>query len=139
MAILGAIFITNIVFIVLFNSPSPVVSIGAAFVGCIVNFVINASLVHGVSHNQPDLVRKWLIYFGTLNVLKTIGVFVGFVLACVFELRWGWIVAVALGGSVVVGMFWYWFMVVLHCYREMQEEAGSGLSRQVDEPESHEV
>ena len=92
--------------------------IASSLCWCVLNLYINGLLVRGASNNQPHQVRRWLIYYGIRNTLLSIGVIVMVVIAYTWSAWWVWIVLEALGGSALVGLFWY--CIVLYCTRSGQ-------------------
>ena len=92
------------------------------FVGCILHLVFNALLVHGVNTNKRGMILAWLIYTGIITGLQSLGVAIGFIISCIAGI-W-WLILIVVGVAALVGLCWYWFVVVLHFYQETREQTG---------------
>ena len=92
------------------------------FLVCILHLIFNALLVYGVNESRRGMVLAWIIYHGIITGLQSIGVAIGFIITCVYGI-W-WVVLLMLALAALVGVFWYWFVVVLHYYQDMQEKNG---------------
>ena len=103
----------------------------------ILHLVFQALLVRGVKRKSPGLVQAWLIYYGTGNGIASIYVAVAFIFVC--SVGEPALIFLVLALAVMVGVFWYWFVVVLHYFREMQEGDGFVYSQQQIEGEKHAV
>ena len=112
-----------------------IVALVLQLLATILHLVFNSLLVHGVEKNNRGMLLAWIIYSGIINGLQSLAVGIGFVLLCVLGLLWP--VLLMLGVAALVGVFWYWFVVVLHCYLEMREENGFVYGKQDNEGERH--
>ena len=101
----------------------------------VLSIVLNSLLLHGVEKNNRGMLLAWLIYHGFMYCLASIGVIAGFIIFCVVGVIWA--ALLMLGVAALVGVFWYWFVVVLHCYLEMREENGFVYGKQDNEGERH--
>ena len=105
------------------------------FLGSVLHIIFNSLLVHGVDKNNRGMLLAWLIYSGISHGLESIAVVVMFIFACLMGLVLP--VVLVLAGAGLIGVFWYWFVVVLHCYLEMREENGFVYGKQKNEGEGH--
>ena len=94
----------------------------------ILHLVMNALLVHGVNKSSRGMLLAWLIYSGIVTGLQSIGVLIGFILACISGIWWLVLLVLAVAGLIAV--FWYWFVVVLHYYEETKEKNGFVYNKQ---------
>lgn len=112
-----------------------VVQLVFQFATSILAIIMNSLLVHGVNKNSRGMMLAWLIFTGIITGLQSIGIAIFFIIACISGV-W-WLVLLVLGLAGLVGVFWYWFVVVLHCYQDMRENNGFVYGNQANEGEKH--
>lgn len=81
---------------------------------------VSAALIRGVMTSNACLMLIWIIIYGILFVLMTIGHFIGFIGACVSGYA-GPIVS-SLVGLLIDALVWYWFAVVVQHYHNVRDE-----------------
>ena len=105
-----------------------IAQIAIQFVVGILHIVMNALLVHGVNSSRRGMILGWLIFAGIVTGLQTAAVVILFMVFLIVGVSWG--ALLMLGVAALIGVFWYWFVVVLHYYQEMNEQNGFVYGKQ---------
>ena len=84
--------------------------------------VFNSLLIQGVNSSSRGLVLAWLIFHGIIHGLQSLAV-VGLIIVGIASHEPLFYLAAALLAG-LVGLFWYWFAVVLTHYNEMMSNDG---------------
>ena len=117
------------------SADSAMLTVTKVFFG-LLSMVFHCLLVRGVEIKSRGRIKAWLIYFGISQGINSVVMAALFIYACMLG-PW-WLAMLVLALVALIGVFWYWFVVVLHYFKELKEEDGFVYSRQQpEEGEKH--
>ena len=92
--------------------------LASQMVSGIITIIFSSLLIHGVRMGRTALVLSWLIYYGILCGLLSVGIST-FLIRALSTQHWINIIGL-LAGAVASAVFWWWFAVTLKYYAEMR-------------------
>jgi len=104
------------------QEPMPAYVYVLCYAQLLLYIVFNSLLIQGVNSSSRGMVLAWLIFHGIIHGIQSLAIVALIILGIVYNVPLLYLAAAIVAG--LVGLFWYWYVVVLTHYNEMRSNDG---------------